>query len=100
MGLMDLLLGKQTDLSEDLKNGAKVIDVRTPVEFQGGHVKNSINIPLNTIEANEEKIKNMNCKIIFCCASGNRSGQATAIMSQKGLDCINGGSWLSVNSYE
>jgi len=100
MGLMDLLLGKQTDLSEDIKDGAKVIDVRTPSEFQGGHVKNSINIPLNTIEANEEKIKNMNCKIIFCCASGNRSGQATAIMSQKGLDCINGGSWLSVNSYE
>ena len=100
MGLMDLLLGKQTDLSEDIKDGAKVIDVRTPSEFQGGHVKNSINIPLNTIEANEEKIKNMNCKIIFCCASGNRRGQATAIMSQKGLDCINGGSWLSVNSYE
>ena len=100
MGLMDLLLGKKVDLSDDLKAGAKVIDVRTASEFQGGHVKDSINIPLNTIEANVDKIKNMNCKIIFCCASGNRSGQATSIMKQKGIDCVNGGSWLSVNSYE
>ena len=100
MGLMDLLLVKKVDLSDDLKAGAKVIDVRTPSEFQGGHVKDSINIPLNTVEANVEKINNMNCKIIFCCASGNRSGQATAIIKQKGIDCVNGGSWLNMNSYE
>ena len=100
MGLLDLLMGKKVDLSDDLKAGAKVIDVRTTAEFQGGHVKDSINIPLNTIEANVDGIKNMKCKIIFCCASGNRSGQATSIMQSKGLDCINGGSWLSVNRYE
>lgn len=99
MGFMDLLFGKAVDLTDDLKNGAKVIDVRTPGEFRGGHVQGAINIPLNSIAANEKKIKNLNTKIIFCCASGNRSGQATAIMKQKGIDCINGGSWLSVNSY-
>lgn len=95
---MDLLFGKSVDLTEDIKNGATVIDVRTRSEYQGGHVKGSINIPLNEITANENKLKNYK-KIIFCCASGNRSGRATSIMQQKGLDCINGGSWLTVNSY-
>lgn len=99
MGFMDLLFGKSVDLTEIINNGAKIIDVRTPGEFQGGHVKGAINIPLNTLSANEKKIKNYNTKIIFCCASGGRSGQATAIMKQKGIDCINGGSWLTVNNY-
>jgi rhodanese-related sulfurtransferase len=100
MGIMDLLFGKSQNLKEELLKGAKVVDVRTPAEFQGGHVKGSINIPLNTIASNELKLKEMNAKIIFCCASGGRSGQATSMMKQKGVDCMNGGSWLSVNSYE
>lgn len=99
MSLLDLLIGKKVNLSEDLQNGAKVIDVRTPAEYRGGHVKNSINIPLNTLSSSEEQIKKMNSKIIFCCASGNRSGQATRMMKAKGIDCINGGSWLTVNGY-
>ena len=99
MGIMDLLFGKSQDLKEELLKGAKVVDVRTPAEFQGGHVKGSVNIPLNTIASNELRLKEMNAKIIFCCASGNRSGQATSIMQSKGLDCINGGSWLHVSRY-
>jgi rhodanese-related sulfurtransferase len=35
--------------------------------------------------------------IIFCCASGNRSGQATHYFQSIGVDCENGGSWLDVN---
>jgi rhodanese-related sulfurtransferase len=35
--------------------------------------------------------------IIFCCASGNRSGQATQYFKQLGYECENGGSWLDVN---
>ena len=96
---MDLLFEKSKDLKEELLNGAKVVDVRSPEEFEGGHVKGSLNIPLNTITSNELRLKEMKSKIIFCCASGNRSGQATSIMKSKGLDCINGGSWLNVNSH-
>jgi rhodanese-related sulfurtransferase len=99
MEFLKSLFGKQVDLTEDISNGALVVDVRSTAEFQGGHVKGSINIPLNEISANENKLKNYNKKVIFCCASGNRSGRATSIMQQKGLDCINGGSWLTVNSY-
>jgi rhodanese-related sulfurtransferase len=36
----------------------------------------------------------------LCCASGNRSGQATRILSEQGFECCNGGTWLDVNYYQ
>ena len=78
---------------EVLNNGGILIDVRTPQEFASGNYKNSINIPLNTIEQNLEKIKLYNKKIILVCASGMRSGQANEILNRNGIDSVNGGSW-------
>ncbi len=75
-----------------------IIDVRTPEEFMGGHVSGSINIPLPEIPANLDKIKEMPQPLIMCCASGNRSGQATSFLMQKGIHSTNGGSWLQVNA--
>lgn len=80
-----------------IKSGeATIIDVRTPAEFAGGHVAGSINIPLNEIPARLNEIKNKK-NIVLCCASGNRSGQATAFLKQSGVECENAGSWLDVN---
>ena len=47
-----------------------------------------------------EELKDLNLPLILCCASGNRSGQAQHFLSQKGIDCYNGGSWLDVNYYQ
>jgi phage shock protein E len=74
-----------------------IIDVRTRAEFAGGHVAGSINLPLQEITEHIEEIKGMVQPIIFCCASGNRSGQATQYFQSLGVDCENGGSWLDVN---
>lgn len=74
-----------------------VIDVRTHSEYSGGHVAGSINIPLQELVDRTEEIKAMKQPIIFCCASGNRSGQATAYFIAQGLNCENGGSWMDVN---
>lgn len=74
-----------------------IIDVRTPGEFMGGHVAGSINIPLQELQARIEEVKTLPQPITLCCASGNRSGQATAFLSSLGIDCENGGSWLDVN---
>ncbi len=75
-----------------------IIDVRTPSEFMGGHVQGSINIPLQEIPQRVAEISAMQQPIVLCCASGNRSGQATQFLRQHGIDCSNGGSWLDVNS--
>ena len=78
-------------------NNKTIIDVRTRAEFSGGHVANSLNIPLQEIQQRLEEIKKLPQPIILCCASGNRSGQATAFLKSIGIDCENGGSWLEVN---
>ncbi len=74
-----------------------IIDVRTRAEFNGGHVNGSINIPLQEITEHIEEIKTMDQPIVFCCASGGRSGQATHYFKSLGVNCENGGSWLDVN---
>ena len=75
-----------------------IIDVRTQAEFIGGHVEGSINIPLQEIPVRIQEIKNLDQPIILCCASGNRSGQATAFLKSHNIDCSNGGSWFEVKS--
>jgi phage shock protein E len=74
-----------------------VIDVRTRGEFSGGHVANSINIPLQEIPERINEIKAMQQPLILCCASGGRSAQATTYLQAHGVQCEDGGSWLSVN---
>ncbi len=74
-----------------------IVDVRTRAEYSGGHVNGSVNIPLQEITSHIEEIKAMEQPIIFCCASGGRSGQATQYFKSLGVNCENGGSWLDVN---
>lgn len=75
----------------------RVIDVRTPAEFQGGHVPDSINIPLNEIPTRLDELRGLDGELILCCASGNRSGQAAYYLQNQGIPGVNGGSWLDVN---
>jgi hypothetical protein len=74
-----------------------IIDVRTHAEYSGGHVAGSINIPLQEIAERVEEVKAMPQPILFCCASGMRSGQATQYFTSLGVDCENGGGWMEVN---
>ncbi|CAN5330511.1 hypothetical protein BH10BAC1_BH10BAC1_11370 [soil metagenome] len=79
------------------KQEKTIIDVRSPEEFRGGNVGGSINIPLQELQKRLDEIKLLQQPIIFCCASGGRSGQATAYMKGCGVECENGGSWMDVN---
>lgn len=77
-----------------------ILDVRTPLEFSGGNVAGSINLPLNEIPGRLEELKKMKAPLVLCCASGARSGQAMQFLEQQGFECCNGGSWLNVNYYQ
>jgi len=60
-----------------LKNGALVIDVRSPGEFNSGHLPTAINIPLDEIEtALPRRVKDKNQVLLLHCQSGMRSGMA------------------------
>ena len=100
MGLLDFLgLGNKSEsIQEFVEKGANIIDVRSPGEFAGGHIKGAKNIPLNEIGAKINEIKKLNKPVIACCASGMRSSQATSVLKQNGVEAINGGGWQSLQS--
>ena len=80
-------------------NGTTIIDVREPYEFEGRNAIGSINIPLGTIANSLEKIKEMSKPLVFCCASGNRSGMAAQYIQSQGIaEAYNGGSWAMVDA--
>ncbi|MGB0430176.1 MAG: rhodanese-like domain-containing protein [Bacteroidia bacterium] len=87
-----------TDVKGMHQSGAVILDVRTRDEFSYGHVKGSKNIPLNEIQNKINEIKKWNKPVITCCRSGNRSGMAQGVLSQNGIECVNGGSWQQVDS--
>ncbi|MBT4881272.1 MAG: rhodanese-like domain-containing protein [Flavobacteriales bacterium] len=98
MSILNKIFGiKSTDYNQLMKDGGIVIDVRTPGEFNSGHIKGSINIPLDKIKSKIKKIENLKKPVIFCCASGMRSGQATSITKSRGIDVYNGGGWSSLD---
>jgi rhodanese-related sulfurtransferase len=82
------------------ENQGTIVDVRSYGEFIGGHVADSINIPLNEIPQRIAELQQLKAPLILCCASGNRSGQAQQFLSQHGIESYNGGSWLDVNYYK
>lgn len=75
-----------------------IIDVRSKSEFSGGNIPGSINIPLQVLESEIEKIKSYSKPIYLCCASGNRSGVATSLLKNYGIECTNIGSWTNYNN--
>ena len=74
-----------------------IVDVRTPAEFQGGHVAGSVNIPLQELVQRLDEVKEFKQPLVLCCASGVRSGHAQGFLAQQGINCVNAGSWLDVN---
>ena len=78
-------------MKEKLKN-ATIVDVRTPEEFTENHFPDAINIPLDQVQQNIDKFKEMPKPVIAYCRSGNRSGIAVSMLKQSGItDVINGG---------
>jgi phage shock protein E len=81
-----------------LKEGAQIIDVRTAGEFRSGHIRGSINIPLQHLNGSLSKIKK-DKPVIVCCASGKRSASARIMLKANGYgEVYNGGGWISLQN--
>ena len=63
---------------------AVLLDVRTKEEYEAGHIENSVNIPLQSIEAAEEKIADKSAPLFVYCQSGARSKKAVAALKTMG----------------
>lgn len=92
LGFIKNLFGPSADFKALVDKGAVILDVRTPAEFQGGHIKGAINIPVQVLDTQLAKLPKDKA-IITCCASGMRSGSAESMLKAKGYDVYNGGGW-------
>ena len=62
---------------EHLKRGAIVIDVRTPAEFNRGHLQRAINMPFDDVETLvSRRVTDKDQVLLLHCQSGMRSGVA------------------------
>lgn len=97
MGLLNALFGKSTNnVAEYIEKGAVILDVRTKSEYQGGHIKNAIHIPVQELGNRINEVKKLNKPVIAHCASGMRSANAASILKSNGIDAINGGGIVSL----
>ena len=101
MSIFQQLFGTGTtvDLKAIIDEGAFLVDVRTPGEFADGHVKGSVNIPLDQVPSQLAKFKDKKNIVVFC-RSGGRSSQAKSILEQNGFtNVVNGGTWDYVRRF-
>jgi rhodanese-related sulfurtransferase len=64
-----------------LADGAGVIDVREPWEYQSGHVPGSVNIPMGEVVARKDE---MTDPVVLVCRSGARSGRVAEYLMNTG----------------
>lgn len=87
------------DIKLYLDKGAVVLDVRTDVEYNDGHLSDSLHIVLDQLEAEIHRVKALQKPIITCCRSGARSERAKDLLAQNDIDVINCGPWQNVKSH-
>ena len=87
MGFFDFLKG--SDINQGIKEygdttGAVLLDVRTSQEYREGHIPNSKNVPLQSLERVETIVNRADIPIFVYCYSGSRSHQAVNALKRMG----------------
>jgi rhodanese-related sulfurtransferase len=70
---------------ELVKNGAKLVDVRTAGEFATVHLPGALNVPLNELAAKAATLGPRDKPVILYCASGTRSAMARSVLKGQGF---------------
>ncbi len=68
---------------EAVKNGALIVDVRTPKEFSQKHIKGAINLPIDKIMKGQIKLPK-NKELVVYCRTGSRSRVSARILKKQG----------------
>lgn len=76
------------DAAEKLKNGAVLIDVRTPGEFSSGAHSGAVNISVDELSKISGAVKDKNKPILLYCHSGARAAAACAKLRGMGYSDV------------
>ena len=86
---------KEKTVENVIKSGNyTVLDVRTKEEYETGHVKGSLNIPYDTINANTKIDKDK--PVLVYCKSGVRSAKAYETLKNLGYEVYDLGAYEKV----
>lgn len=80
-----------TEVKQLIESDQKIVvlDVRTPSEFQEGHLEGAVNIDYTAPDFEQEIAKlDTATSYLLYCKSGNRSGRATAVMKTNNFNNI------------
>ena len=92
MGFFDFF--KQSNINQGIEEykrtgDAVLLDVRTPQEYQEGHIPESKNVPLQQLDNIASVAKNKDIPLFVYCYSGSRSRQATGMLQRMGYSKVN-----------
>ncbi|MCB9914517.1 MAG: rhodanese-like domain-containing protein [Planctomycetes bacterium] len=78
--------GRIADAQRALAAGGRVVDVRTPGEFQAGHLPGAVNAPLDTLPGSVERLTKggRETPLLLYCRSGARSARAAGLLRRAG----------------
>jgi len=72
---------------DELEGKTTFVDIRTPKEYEGGHIEGSVNIPLNQLEERLDEVPSSN-NVVVHCQGGYRSAIATSLLVREGRDNV------------
>jgi rhodanese-related sulfurtransferase len=75
-------------LAQHLATGATVVDVRERAEFVQARVPGAVNVPMGQLPARAGEL-DRTAPVYLICATGNRSGVMTEVLSRAGYDAVN-----------
>lgn len=77
------------DIQTKVDEGYTVLDVRETSEFEAGHIPGASNKPLSELQQGNLEGMDSKEKYIVICQSGNRSKQASEILSKENMEIVN-----------
>ena len=88
----------------DAGRAPRLLDVRTPAEFETSHIPGAYNVPLDLLKEHREELRNhLDEDVVLICRSGARATQAEQSLAGVGLPnlkVLNGGmlAWQAANA--
>jgi phage shock protein E len=90
-------IGPGVNYSQLIREGAIVLDVRTPAEFNLAHITGAMNIPIETLRDNLHQLANKHHPIIACCTNGSKSWYAKNLLDANGYRHVHdAGNWMKL----
>lgn len=68
--------------------GARIVDVRTPAEFETSHIAGSYNVPLDVVDQHGPEVARRlddDADVVLVCRTGQRATKAQAVLRNSGL---------------